>query len=166
MIKNDQPILDYEIAEVTFATLYNKHQRIKYGLDAIEKNEKEAVYFRKYGTIEVQTFVKPPTTREKPPFCKDDSNLWFKKFNLSNYLKSFIILEKSKGCQENCHEPCKYSLKDLNHTTKKISQKDIIDELVEHYHPSSRNMPTKKLRNTNESREELCQHYIYAHNLK
>jgi hypothetical protein len=54
---------------------------------------------------------------------------------------------------------------DLTNPRNPVGQKEIIEELKRHHHPSSRKMPNGSSRNTDEARHELIQHYIYAHNL-
>jgi hypothetical protein len=47
---------------------------------------------------------------------------------------------------------------------KLLTQKEICSEIVKHGHPCYR-MINKKVRSTLETREELAQHYKYAHNV-
>ena len=73
-------------------------------------------------------------------------------------------LERKRGCQENCTELCKYSLRELFNL--KITHKDVLSEIIKHGHPSYRVMSDKKARNSTATREELSEHYKYAHDVK
>lgn len=50
-----------------------------------------------------------------------------------------------------------------------VSQDEVLNELHDHHHPRTRIIKqqdgTNRLRRTQEARQELIDHYIYAHNL-
>lgn len=76
MVTNDVAILDHSINEVTFNTLYKKHQRINLGLKAIQNNVSEFASFQKNKEIlRIPVFEKPPPTSERPTYCKNNSKM-------------------------------------------------------------------------------------------
>jgi hypothetical protein len=94
--------------------------------------------------ISQPTFLSPisnPTTSKKPEYCTNDCN--------------------------KCKAHIEYSLEQLNAkngSKNLIGQIQINDELFKHSHPKSRKI-NSNFRNTEQARNELINHYKYAHNL-
>ncbi|CAF0844074.1 unnamed protein product [Brachionus calyciflorus] len=76
---------------------------------------------------------------------------------------------KKMPCKE-CHETCSLSMEMILDPNRKLSQADILEELLSHNHPSSRKIKEngnfQRARTLDEACEELASHYIYAHKRK
>ena len=84
------------------------------------------------------------------------------------YCRSLPGTLKKPACSK-CDELCSFSMESLLHPTNALSQPDILDELANHYHPSSRKISDNQInrqRITQEAARELADHYIFAHNKK
>jgi hypothetical protein len=69
---------------------------------------------------------------------------------------------------KNCKVSPLYSieqLKTINGNRRLVGQLKLNEELSNHGHPKSRKMPNNKLRNTEQTLEELLEHYKFFHNL-
>ncbi len=122
--------------------------RIKVGLNLISRNAEKAAEFIANGEVVMPQISLPATLIVFPV--------------LGVFM--FFLEVRKKGCLENCSEPCKYSLTEI-FREKLLTQKEILAEIVKHGHPCYR-MINNKVRNTMETREELAEHYKYAHNFE
>ena len=101
-------------------------------------------------TITLEPVEQDNSVKQKPIYCRGE-------LETSNTKKS---------CME-CDTVCAYTMEDILSENRGIGQKDIIKELINHHHPSSRRiLHTNKLRDTKQAARELADHYIYRHNYK
>ncbi len=82
----------------------------------------------------------------KPNYCRD---------KFQSALKPACI-----ACKMTCH----HSIEMILDPVKGLSKEDVLLELKHHFHPKTRILDSVKQRDLSESKRELADHYIYAHN--
>ncbi len=63
-----------------------------------------------------------------------------------------------------CKLTCRHSIEINLDPVKGLSKEDVLLELKHHFHPKTRILDSVKQRDLSESKRELADHYIYAHN--
>ena len=140
---------------VHYFTINTKKQRICAALMQIKSNltneNDEIDTFQeclKYFTFSLEPEESNQVVRQKPQYCRGIEEGTASK----------------PACAE-CTAVCAFTIEDILSKKRGIGQKDVIEELQAHKHPSTRKMPNSKLRNTQEGARELADHYIYSHGL-
>ena len=166
---SDEPLIEHEIKDCTFATLKNKNKRIQIALETIETNYFEAnSVIQGNGLVfndeEFPNKIKTATTINTPNTCRNEGYLFYI-LKIKMILLFIYLLHKAskKGDCFQCRAKCNYTLRDIMNPHQPISQPDLLKELFAHSHPKSKKMPNGKFRTTPEGRVELSEHYKYAH---
>jgi hypothetical protein len=132
-----------EIADIHINDIADIKRILEFDYSCLEKNE----------IAIIQT--KEIAINQKPLYCKN-----------SFYVKSKKTTKS--GCAD-CNAICLYSLKELMDRKKPVDQLSTINELHRHGHPKSMKMPRENnestMRKTDEARQQLIEHYKYAHHL-
>jgi len=116
-------------------------------LESIRKNYYNINRMQNQEPLEmnVRSTDKKPAVIQKPALCRSSSH-------------------KKGGCYETCSEICNYNLREINDPARKLSVNEVKSELLLHSHPQYRiDSVTKKAQTVDSMREELINHYKYAH---